>query len=317
MPPRASATLDPVPPWPTEFTDAVEDFGTHLAVELGRSTHTVRAYVGDVSRLLSHASVHGATTLTDLDLTDLRRWLAAEGREGHARATVARRAAAARVFTAWAFRRGLVATDPGDRLATPSAPRSLPGVLKQAEAATLLEIAAVAADDGDPVHQRDRAILELLYATGMRVGELVGLDVGDVDPARRTVRVLGKGRKERVIPYGQPAQSALDDWVRDGRLALLTPESGAALVLGARGGRIDPRIARGVVHSALRHVDGAPDLGPHGLRHSAATHLLEGGADLRSVQEILGHATLATTQIYTHVSVERLRATYEQAHPRA
>ncbi len=317
MPPRASATLDRVPPWPSEFTDAVEDFGTHLAVELGRSTHTVRAYVGDVSRLLSHARVHGATSLTDLDLTDLRRWLAAEGREGHARATVARRAAAARVFTAWAFRRGLVATDPGDRLATPSVPRSLPGVLKAAEAATLLEIAAVAADDGDPVRQRDRAILELLYATGMRVGELVGLDVGDVDPARRTVRVLGKGRKERVIPYGQPAQSALDDWVRDGRLALLTPESGAALLLGARGGRIDPRIARGVVHSALRHVDGAPDLGPHGLRHSAATHLLEGGADLRSVQEILGHATLATTQIYTHVSVERLRATYEQAHPRA
>jgi integrase/recombinase XerC len=151
----------------------------------------------------------------------------------------------------------------------------------------------------------------------MRVGELVGLDLHDVDDARRTVRVLGKGSKERTVPYGPPAQRALDDWRRDGRPSLRTPSSGPALLLGARGGRLDPRTARAIVHRMLRHVPGAPDLGPHGLRHSAATHLLEGGADLRSVQEILGHATLATTQIYTHVSVERLRATYEQAHPRA
>ncbi len=300
-----------------DMDDALAAFATHLGSELGRSPHTVRAYVGDVRRLLRHARAGGATALADLDLADLRGWLAAEGMEGHARTTLARRAAAARVFTAWAARRGLLPADPGDRLATPTAHRTLPGVLKQSEAAALLDVAGVAADDGDPVHLRDLLVLELLYATGMRVGELVGLDLDDVDAGRRTLRVLGKGAKERTVPYGAPAQAALDTWLAQGRPRLRTAESGPALLLGARGRRLDPRTAREVVHRMLRHVEGAPDLGPHGLRHSAATHLLEGGADLRSVQEILGHATLATTQIYTHVSVERLRATYEQAHPRA
>ncbi len=300
-----------------DMDDALEAFAVHLASELGRSPHTVRAYTGDVRRLLAHARAEGATSLADLDLADLRSWLAREGVDGHARTTLARRAASARVFTAWAFRRGLLPADPGDRLATPAAHRVLPGVLKQSEAADLLDVATVAAGDGDPVHLRDLLVLELLYATGMRVGELVGLDLDDVDPGRRTLRVLGKGAKERTVPYGLPAQAALDSWLADGRPRLRTEESGPALLLGARGRRLDPRTARETVHRMLRHVPGAPDLGPHGLRHSAATHLLEGGADLRSVQEILGHATLATTQIYTHVSVERLRATYEQAHPRA
>jgi len=302
---------------PVAFREAVEAFAVHLDRELGRSRHTVRAYCGDVERMLRHARAHGAASLRDLDLTDLRGWLAQEAAEGHARSTLARRAASARVFTAWAARRGLLDSDPGDRLATPATPRALPGVLKQSEAQALLDVAVTAADDGDPLHQRDLLILELLYATGMRVGELVGLDLDDVDDQRRTVRVLGKGAKERTVPYGAPAQRALDTWLAEGRPALRTVQSGPALLLGARGGRIDPRTARTVVHRMLRHVPDAPDLGPHGLRHSAATHLLEGGADLRSVQEILGHATLATTQIYTHVSVERLRATYEQAHPRA
>ncbi len=304
-------------PLPSAFRDVLEAFAVHLGDGLGRSAHTVRAYLGDIERLLRHARANGATDVADLDLTDLRGWLAAEAAGGHARATIARRAAAARTFTSWAFRRGYLATDPGDRLATPAAHRPLPGVLKQSEASALLDVATTRADDGDPVHVRDRLILELLYATGMRVGELVGLDLDDIDARRRTLRVLGKGAKERVVPYGAPAQEALDTWLSDGRPSLVTAASGAALLLGARGGRLDPRTARGVVHSMLRHVPDAPDLGPHGLRHSAATHLLEGGADLRSVQEILGHATLATTQIYTHVSVERLRSTYEQAHPRA
>ncbi len=310
-PPSSEHTLGP------GFLAVLEDFATHLGVELGRSPHTVRAYVGDISRLLTYACSQGADSVRHLDLTDLRSWLSHESEDGHARATLARRAASARVFTAWAHRRGLLETDPGDRLATPSTHRTLPGVLKQAEAAALLDIALIASDDGDPLHVRDRLVLEMLYATGMRVGELVGLDVDDVDTARRTVRVLGKGSKERTVPYGPPAQRALDSWLSGGRPGLLIPESGAALILGARGRRIDVRTVRAVVHRMMGHVAGAPDLGPHGLRHSAATHLLEGGADLRSVQEILGHATLATTQIYTHVSVERLRATYEQAHPRA
>jgi integrase/recombinase XerC len=164
---------------------------------------------------------------------------------------------------------------------------------------------------------RDRALLELLYASGARVSEICGLDVGDVDLERHTVRVIGKGDKERVVPIGVPAIHAVRDWLANGRPGLVTRASGPALLLGLRGGRLDPRTARRAVHARLRAVPGVPDLGPHGLRHSAATHLLEGGADLRTVQELLGHATLATTQIYTHVSIERLRATYERAHPRA
>ena len=275
---------------PPDCLDALEGFRTHLGTELGRSPHTVRAYTGDITRLLGYARAQGATRLADLDLTDLRGWLAQEGAQGHARATLARRAAAARVFTAWAHKRGLLPADPGDRLATPAAHRTLPGVLKQSEAASLLNVATVAADDGDPAHLRDLLLLELLYATGMRVGELCGLDLDDVDPGRRTVRVLGKGAKERTVPYGGPAQDVLDAWLADGRPRLRTSESGPALVLGVRGRRIDPRTVRTVVHRMLRSVVDAPDLGPHGLRHSAATHLLEGGADLRSVQEILGHA---------------------------
>jgi integrase/recombinase XerC len=164
---------------------------------------------------------------------------------------------------------------------------------------------------------RDAAIMELLYATGIRVSELCGLDVDDLDEGRNTVRVLGKGGRERTVPVGLPAVRAVAAWKRAGRPALAGPGSGPALFLGARGGRLDPRTARRVVHAALAAVAGVPDSGPHGLRHAAATHLLEGGADLRSVQEILGHASLASTQIYTHVSVERLTAAYRQAHPRA
>jgi integrase/recombinase XerC len=180
-----------------------------------------------------------------------------------------------------------------------------------------MELGVAGADDGAPGGIRDRAVLELLYASAVRVGELVGLDLDDVDRGRRVVRVLGKGRKERTVPIGLPAARALDAWLADGRPRLVRPLSGPALFLGERGGRLDQRAVRRLVHRMVREVPGAPDLGPHGLRHTAATHLLEGGADLRSVQELLGHATLATTQIYTHVSVERLKATYEQAHPRA
>jgi integrase/recombinase XerC len=190
-------------------------------------------------------------------------------------------------------------------------------VLRADEAAELIRAAAELADDGSPVGLRDVAMLELLYATGIRVGELVGLDVDDLDTERQVLRVLGKGRKERVVPYGQPAARALEDWTHHGRPDLATGSSGPALFLGARGGRIDQRVVRAMVHARIGEVPGAPDIAPHGLRHTAATHLLEGGADLRSVQELLGHASLSTTQLYTHVTTDRLRAAYRQAHPRA
>ncbi len=297
--------------------DALEEFARHLRTERGRSDHTVRAYVADVRSLLELADATGVRSLEGIELTLLRSWLAQMTRAGLARATIARRAAAARAFCAWSARTGRIPLDPAVRLASPRRDQTLPAVLGQAQASALLDLAAVAADDGDPLHLRDRAALELLYASGLRVGELVGLDVDDVDLSRRTLRVIGKGDKERVVPFGLPAGRAVVDWLDRGRPALASPASGAALLLGRRGRRADPRQVRAAVHELVAHVEGADDIGPHGLRHSAATHLLEGGADLRAVQDLLGHATLQTTQIYTHVSVERLKATYEQAHPRA
>jgi integrase/recombinase XerC len=202
-------------------------------------------------------------------------------------------------------------------LGSPRAGRALPGVLDEVQIRLLLDSAAERVVLGEPLGSRDLAVLELLYATGIRVGELVGLDLEDVDEGRRVVRVFGKGRKERTVPFGLPAEHALRRWVTNGRPLLVTGASGSALFLGARGSRLDQRSVRRVVHERLADVPGAPDLGPHGLRHTAATHLLEGGADLRAVQELLGHASLATTQLYTHVTTDRLRAAYRQAHPRA
>jgi integrase/recombinase XerC len=305
------------PALPEAFTAALSGFERFLAAERGRSPHTVRAYVADVGLLLSRAAQQGATELADLDLPLLRGWLASMSSNGLARSTMARRASAARTFTSWAVRTGLVPHDPAARLAAPKRERHLPTVLRKEQAAALLDLAAVRSDDGEPGHLRDRAALELLYGTGIRVAELVGLDVDEVDLDRRTVRVLGKGSKERVVPFGVPAQRAVRDYLARARPRLATAESGAALLLGARGRRWDQRQVRTVVHRLLALSGEGVDGGPHALRHSAATHLLDGGADLRTVQELLGHASLATTQVYTHVSVERLRRTYQQAHPRA
>jgi integrase/recombinase XerC len=299
---------------PERYGGAVDGFERHLRLERNLSAHSVRAYRTDVVGLLDHAARMGRRDLDQLDVHVLRSWLARLRSTGAARTTLARRAAAARTFTAWAHRSGLLATDPGAQLASPRPHRTLPPVLRQDQAAALVE--RPDPDDG-PIGVRDRLVLELLYATGIRVGELVGLDVDDVDRHRRVVRVIGKGDKERSVPFGAPADRALDAWLRRGRPALVGAGSGPALVLGAKGRRVDPRTVRRIVHEQLVGLPDAPDLGPHGLRHSAATHLLEGGADLRAVQEILGHASLSTTQIYTHVSVERLRAAFRQAHPRA
>jgi integrase/recombinase XerC len=302
---------------PEPMVAVLADYERHLVAERDLTPHTVRAYLGDVSGMLEHAARLGHVDVTTLDLRALRSWLASQQTLGKARTTMARRATAARVFTGWLLRTGRTETDAGALLASPKARRTLPPALRADEARALLEAAATRADDGSPVGLRDVAVLELLYATGIRVGELCGLDVDDLDHERRVVRVLGKGRKERTVPYGGPAQRAVDTWLRQGRPALARTGSGPALFLGSRGGRIDQRTVRTMVHARLADVPGAPDLGPHGLRHTAATHLLEGGADLRSVQELLGHASLATTQIYTHVTTDRLRAAFRQAHPRA
>ena len=355
---------------PAGLDAALEAFRHHIEDERGLSRHTVRAYLGDVAALLEHAASAGVTGPADLGVGTLRAWLADQHGRGQSRATLARRAAAARAFTAFARARGLMPSDPGSLLGMQRIPRRLPEVLSQDQVAAVLAASAAAAQDGPPgpsngppsasgalpgpsgaspgasgalpgpsdvlpgpsdgapgpagppdqdaaLALRDVAIVELLYATGIRVGELCGLDLGDLDEERRTVRVLGKGNRERTVPVGVPAVKAVAAWARSGRPVLVTPDSRHALFLGARGRRIDPRTARRVVHACLAAVPGTPDSGPHGLRHAAATHLLEGGADLRSVQEILGHASLTSTQIYTHVSIERLQSAYRQAHPRA
>lgn len=302
---------------PEQFAVVLAAYERHLVSERDLTPHTVRAYLGDVSGMLAHAAALGLSSLDDLDIRTLRSWLANQQTRGKARTTMARRATAVRVFTAWALRTGRASADAGAQLGSPKAHKPLPPALDVAQARALLEAAAAHADDGSPVGLRDVAILEMLYATGARVGELCGLDVDDVDRSRRVVRVFGKGRKERTVPYGLPAEQALARWLDAARPALAVPGSGAALFLGARGGRVDQRAVRTMVHRRLADVPGAPDLGPHGLRHTAATHLLEGGADLRTVQEMLGHASLATTQIYTHVTTERLRQAFHLAHPRA
>jgi integrase/recombinase XerC len=302
---------------PADLAAAVDGFAGYLRAERDRSEHTVRAYVGDVAGLLELLARRGQTDLQRLDVSTMRSWLAGQRTAGRSQATLARRSSAARAFTAWAHRQGLLSSDPGARLVTPKGRRSLPGVLRPADAAELLDAVADDAGDRDPLALRDRAVLELLYATAIRVSELAGLDIDDLDEERRVLRVLGKGRKERSVPYGAPAEAAVRDWLTHGRPDLVRAGAGAALFVGARGGRLGVRGVREIVHRRLRAVPHAPDLGPHGLRHSAATHLLEGGADLRIVQELLGHASLATTQIYTHVSVDRLRQAYRQAHPRA
>ena len=406
-------------PLPAGLAQQLAAFDRHLAAERGLSAHTVRAYLGDIRSLLEYACRDdGMTDLTGLDIEVIRGWLAAQYAAGQARSTLARRAAAARTFTAFALARGWLASDPGPLLGTPKAHRQLPQVLAPSQVAAVLDAAGgaraggglaagdqaggglagrgraasdraavgraagsfhdrggfsvrepqrpstimddeqgsgtAAGRDGaaagrdavaggrdavaagrdpvaagrdpvaagrDPVAAalgwRDSAIMELLYASALRVSELCGIDIGDLDHDRRTVRVLGKGSKERTVPVGVPAARAVRHWQHAGRPMLVTGRSGHALFLGARGGRLDPRTARRVVHAMIAAVPAAPDTSPHGLRHSAATHLLEGGADLRSVQEFLGHASLASTQIYTHVSAERLLAAYRQAHPRA
>lgn len=301
--------------------DLTEAWVRHLRAERNVSANTVRAYAGDLAHLVDYLDRTGSGAVADVDLRTLRRWLAGMHAAGAERATMQRRAAAARVFFAWAHSTGRLAADPATGLRSPRVDRRLPPTVEVDQARLMIEGLVERADaETDPVlrarARRDVAIVEVLYAGGIRVGELCSLDASSVDADRQVLRVHGKGDKERTVPVGDPALRALAAWCSVREL-IAAPAAGQALFVGDRGGRIDPRVVRRLVHRALASVPDAPDLGPHGLRHAMATHLLEGGADLRSVQEILGHASLATTQIYTHVSAERLRTAYLQAHPRA
>ena len=289
---------------------AIEAFTTYLNRERSLSDNTIRAYVGDLESLASHLKALGVEDLSTLNISHLRSWLANQQSKGASRTTLARRATSIKLFTKWAHKEGLLPNDVGFNLATPKAHRILPEIIDAKTADIAMQsLDAFAEESGELTAIRNLAMVEMLYASGARVSELCGLNLKDIDYERSTIRVIGKGSKERVIPIGRPAVAALERWLTV-RPQLANEKSGDAVFLGARGKRIDQRQVREVVYKTI-------ELGPHALRHSAATHLLEGGADLRTVQEILGHASLSTTQIYTHVSAERLHSAFKQAHPRA
>jgi len=301
-----------------EYSELRDTFLKYLEAERNLSAHTIRAYLGDLDSFFDHLERLDLTDFATLELAHIRSWLANQQVKGGARTTLSRRATSIRLFTKWATKKGYLSKDVGATLATPKGARTLPDVLTVADASLAMDaMAARVGEEDGPISKRDAAMLEILYASGARVSELCGLDLEDIDYARLTIRVLGKGNKERTIPIGNPAMRALESWLKDGRDTLAGTKSERAVFLGARGKRIDQRTVRTMVYQALAALDGVEKMGPHALRHSAATHLLEGGADLRTVQEILGHASLATTQIYTHVSTERLQKAFKQAHPRA
>ncbi|MEY2672649.1 MAG: hypothetical protein RL228_217 [Actinomycetota bacterium] len=300
---------------PGQLDKALIEFADFLLNTSGRSQHTVRAYVADVERLFSVMAQNDCNELSDLSLSILRIWLASEF-ESHSPATTARRVAAVRAFTAWAVKTKKLNSDVGLMLVPPKTKKTLPNYLTTDQVNEVLNVASISSDDDNPVGIRNLAILELLYATGIRVSELVGLDLIDINFADNTIRVTGKGNKQRTVPFGIPARDALERWLQVGRPEMLK-ENTNAVFLGIRGKRIDQRVVREMIYEVLGHLADAPLMGPHGLRHTAATHLVEGGADLRTVQELLGHASLATTQVYTHVSAARLKSAYQQAHPRA
>jgi integrase/recombinase XerC len=327
-----------------QYATVLTGFETELRARR-LSAHTVRGYAADLADLFAYAEHAGLAGPEALDLETARSWLAEAVAAGKARATIARRTAAARAFGKYldslGVDKGAATPNTLARLVTPKPRSPLPAVLSRRQMSDTLESALVeAGETGAPTALRDAAILEFLYASAARVSELCALDVDDVDFTRRTARLDGKGGRERVVPFGIPAEQALRAWLDRGRPTVLAeatrgagsgsasasgseatanPRGGhtSAVFLGVRGGRIDPAVVRRVVHARLAAVPNAPDTGPHGFRHSAATHLIEGGADLRDVQELLGHATLTTTQIYTHVTVERIKASYAQSHPRA
>jgi integrase/recombinase XerC len=293
----------------------VDDFALYLSAERGFSEHTVRAYRGDLANLVAFAESTGATTAAELDLELLRGWLWRQSQDGLAKSTLARRSAAARALTQWLARSGETPTDAAARLRAPKSDTHLPRVLTRAQVDGILESLAVRAATNDPVAIRDLAIIELLYASALRVSEVAGLDLGDIDLDRLTVHVTGKGSKQRVVPFGVPAKRAVAAYLHVRHA--LESEPSSAVFLGTRGKRIGTRSIYQLVAGLLVDLPGSGPAGPHALRHTAATHLLDGGADLRAVQELLGHASLGTTQIYTHVSTERLKESYRMAHPRA
>lgn len=294
-----------IPPTPEWARAAVDEYLLRLESQRNLSAHTIAAYQRDLAQFFAFCDRMGVEAVEAVTRRDVRRYLAFLDTRGYARRSVARKASAVRTFFSDLARRGVIEVNPSDRLATPRRPRTLPHALPSRTVREILD--GLVGDD--PVTLRDRALLEFLYATGLRVAEIASLTVADVERGD-FVRVLGKGGKERVVPVGRPAIAALERYLLGGRPKLTGEHPTNALWLGVRGGPLGVRGIRRVVRSRAGTF-------PHSFRHSFATHLLEGGADLRAVQELLGHVELGTTQLYTSITREHLKAIYERSHPRA
>ena len=298
----------------------IDAWGVYLRANLAVSEHTLRAYVSDLRAFIVYCQVDELSTeniRSVVTLRAIRAWLASLVQQGKSRSTISRRTASIRSFTAWAYRRGYLDSDPGLLVTSARGDQKLPQVQTPSDTAELLSYAATRTrEENSPAAIRDWAILETIYATGIRVSEVCSLDTTSIDQQGMTLTVIGKGNKERVVPFTRACLSALQAWLSHGRPSLAIPEAGRALFVGDKGRRIDPRVIRSMIHRMCAQA-GVRDLAPHALRHTAATHILAGGADLRAVQEMLGHSSLQTTQRYTHVDAQRLSAIYKQAHPRA
>lgn len=317
----------------------VRNYIDYASGNKGLGEKTLRAYAIDIQQCLDWCKNNSFSNIANLTTDDLRLWMASTAKE-HARSSLARKVVAIRGFFAWCQHVGRIESDPAEILMTPKIKNMLPTVLDEAQANALMNCVDEQAEQAEQsdekfssekannktekcnikqaaINLRNAAILELLYATGIRVGELTSLNIQDINFDSRTIKVTGKGNKQRIVPFGIPAQKALHKWIyADGRKILLQNSSETAIFIGTRGSRIDQRIVRKIVHDAAKSAN-VPDISPHALRHSAATHMLNGGADLREVQELLGHSSLNTTQRYTHVSIEALKNRYAQAFPRA
>lgn len=300
----------------SEISFLIEDFAQELSSVKGYSDNTVKAYLSDIADLRAFMESKNLIEIADLDLELVRDWLWRASEKGLTKTTLARKSAAVRAFTAWLNKNGKLETDPGLKLRSPKASRTLPKVVSRDSMLEVFAKLEPLSSSDNPAGIQDLLMIELLYGSGIRVSELVGLNLEDIDYARKILRVTGKGNKQRMVPYSDPAGLALDKWIREGRPQFVNELSQNALLITSRGKRVGVRQVYALVAKLLSET-AVGQAGPHALRHSAATHLLDGGADLRAVQELLGHSSLATTQIYTHVSVDRLKQGYLKAHPRA
>ena len=300
----------------SEISFLIEDFALELSSVRGYSANTVKAYISDIADLRVFMESKNQTEIEDLDLELVRDWIWRASEKGLTKTTLARKSAAVRAFTAWLHKNGKLDIDPGLKLRSPKASRTLPKVVSREAMVEVFEKLEPFSLTDNPAGIQDLLMIELLYGSGIRVSELVGLNLEDIDYGRKILRVTGKGDKQRMVPFSDPASLVLDKWIREGRPQFENEVSQNALLITSRGKRVGVRQVYALVAKLLSET-AVGQAGPHALRHSAATHLLDGGADLRAVQELLGHSSLATTQIYTHVSVDRLKQGYLKAHPRA